>query len=110
MSTELIMVLFTALGAFLGKSIDWIFNKKSHKAEASGKELSNVDKMHEIYAQLMDDLGKRYEDKYQQITGLYEDKIKLLNDEIGILTRNIKVLKSENATLRKRVKELESGL
>lgn len=103
------MVLFTALGAFLGKTIDWVFNKRKFRAEATGTELNNSAKIHEIYAGLMDDLGKRYEDKYQQITRLYEDKIKLLNDEIGILNRNIKVLKSENQELRRRVKELEKN-
>lgn len=106
MSTELLMILFTALGAFLGKLIDWLFNKRKHRAEASREELSNSAKIHEIYAGLMDDLSKRYEDKYTQITRLYEDKIKLLQDEIGILKRNIRVLKEENAALRKQIKEL----
>lgn len=109
MSTELLMILFTALGAFLGKLVDWIFNKRKFRAEAAGTELNNATKIHEIYAGLMDDLGKRYEEKYQQITRLYEDKIKLLNDEIGFLHRNIKVLKSENTELRRRVKELEKN-
>lgn len=106
MSTELLMVLFTAIGAFLTKSVDWIFNRKSHKADASGKELNNLEKMHEVYTVWLDDLTKRYEEKYKQITGLYEDKIKLLEDQIGILKRNNRVLKEENAALRQQIKEL----
>ena len=46
----------------------------------------------------MDDLQIRYEAKFKEITGLYEDKIKLLQDEITILKRSIKQLKEEKYT------------
>ena len=58
-----------------------------------------------VYKDTLDDLQIRYEAKFKEITGLYEDKIKLLQDEITILKRSIKQLKEENILLRQRLKE-----
>lgn len=68
-------------------------------------EITNVDKVVSVYQKTLDDLEKRYEAKFREITGLYEEKIKLMQDEINSLKRTVKLLKEENQVLRQRFKE-----
>ncbi|WP_155799885.1 hypothetical protein [Bergeyella zoohelcum] len=53
-------------------------------------EITNVDKVVSVYQKTLDDLEKRYEAKFREITGLYEEKIKLMQDEINSLKRTVK--------------------
>ena len=75
------------------------------EAENEGKELENADKLVRLYKDAIDDLGSRYEKKYQEVTALYENKVRLLEDELKMHKRIINQLKSEIAALRKRLKE-----
>lgn len=68
-------------------------------------EITNVNKVVSVYQKTLDDLEKRYEAKFREITGLYEEKIKLMQDEINSLKRTVKLLKEENQVLRQRFKE-----
>lgn len=89
----------------------FIFERKKNKAEtkiveadATEKEIGNSSKVVDLYKQALDDLENRYEKKYQEVTALYERKIKVLEDEIKILNRRIIELKKENTELRTRLK------
>ena len=86
----------TFISALLTGLAGFIFGKRKQKAETESIEVNN---------DTLDDLQTRYEAKFKEITGLYEDKIKLLQDEITILKRSIKQLKEENILLRQRLKE-----
>lgn len=102
----------TFLGAILTGLAGFLFGRRKLKAETetieaenTGKEIDNADKLVKLYKDAIDDLGTRYEVKFKEVTALYENKVKLLNDEIGLLKRNITQLKSEVSTLRKKLKE-----
>ncbi|MDO4224801.1 MAG: hypothetical protein Q4C75_02795 [Bergeyella zoohelcum] len=97
-------------GAFLTGVTGFIFGRKKQRAETQtievnndSIEISNADKIVGMYQKTLDDLQSRYESKFKEITALYEEKIKLMQDEIGILKRTIKQLKEENAILKERL-------
>lgn len=105
---QLSLFLTTMLTGVAG----FLFGKRKLKAELEGlnaendgKELENTDKLVSLYKSALDDLGSRYEKKFVEVTDLYDRKFKLLNDEINLLKRNITGLKSENAALRKKLKD-----
>lgn len=104
---EIYLVLSGAVGAFLLKLVEWIFNKKSQKADVKAKDIENEIKLSEYYKKMLDDLDDRYEAKFIEFVALYERKEKILKDEIFLLNRKIKDLKAENIALRKRIKEFE---
>lgn len=104
------------LGTFLGIVASglagFIFGRKKQNAEVETIEvnndtiqISNADKIVAMYQRTLDDLQTRYEAKFREITGLYEEKIKLMQDEINSLKRTVKLLKEENQMLRQRLKE-----
>ena len=61
--------------------------------------------LYEVLADGIDDLGGRYETKFKEITELYENKVKLLQDEINLHKRIIAQLKEENTMLRNKLKD-----
>ncbi|WP_233860989.1 hypothetical protein [Tenacibaculum piscium] len=83
---------------------------KSVEADAESKEIGNGQQVVSLYKDALDDLSERYEKKYQEITSLYERKIKVLEDEIRVHKRMLTTLKKENSELRKHIKNLESQI
>lgn len=105
---EVYLALAAALGGFLTKGVEWLFNRKKDDEEIKSKEIDNEVKLADYYKTMLDDLHARYEGKYQELSALYANKEKILRDEIALLSRKVKMLKTENMELRKRVKELEA--
>lgn len=104
--------LGTFISAILTGLAGFIFGRRKQNAETETIEvnndtieISNADKIVGMYQKTLDDLQTRYEAKFKEITALYEEKIKLMQDEIGVLKRTIKQLKEENALLRQRLKD-----
>lgn len=102
----------TFIGAILTGTAGYLFGKKKMQAEVDGlsadnegKEIENADKLVKLYKEAIDDLGGRYETKFAEVTGMYESKVKLLQDEINLHKRIIAQLKEENTMLRKKIKE-----
>ena len=104
------------IGAFVGVVLTGVagffFGKRKLRAETETIEvnndtieISNADKIVGMYQKTLDDLQVRYEAKFKEIINLYEEKIKLLQDEISILRRTNKQLKEENEILRKNQKK-----
>ena len=90
----------------------FIFGRKKQNAETESievnndsVEIANVAKIAEVYKNTLDDLGLRYEKKFNEIISLYEQKVKLLHDEINLQKRIIEHLKEENKTLHKKLKD-----
>ncbi len=107
---EAIIASIAGTGGFLG----WFFERRKRRlhnqgveADVESKEIDNSKEIINMYKTTLDDLGKRYEDKFKDVSELYEQKMKLLQDEIRIHERVIANLKRENADLRKRIKELK---
>lgn len=104
------------IGAFFSAVLTglagFLFGKRKLRAETetievnnNTIEISNADKIVGMYQKTLDDLQVRYEAKFKEIINLYEEKIKLLQDEISILRRTNKQLKEENEILRKNQKK-----
>ncbi|PKP26193.1 MAG: hypothetical protein CVU03_05000 [Bacteroidetes bacterium HGW-Bacteroidetes-2] len=108
MILELWLVVSAALGAFLTKLVEWIFNKKSQKEDTRAKVIQNEISLADAYKKQLDDLEVRYEKKFVEIVTMYDRKVRVLEDEITLLNRKVKMLKSDNTELRKRIKENES--
>jgi hypothetical protein len=106
--TEVYLALAAALGAFLTKAVEWIFNRKKDSTEVEGKEIDNDIKMADYYKVMLDDLQSRYEKKFHEYVSLSESKEKILRDEIALMNRQLKMLRAENMELRKRIKVLEA--
>lgn len=105
---ELYLVIAAAIGGFLTKGGEWIFNRHTVEEDVKAKEIDNEVKLADYYKTMLDDLGDRYEKKYSDIVSLYESKEKVLRDEIILLKSKVGMLKKENAELRKRIAELEA--
>ena len=106
------------LGMLLGGGglLMWFLEHKKYsevvlglKAENESKEIENDFKIIGIYKGTLDDLGKRYEDKFKDFEQTYERKIKLLEEEISLKERIITNLKRENRDLKRTIRQLESG-
>lgn len=103
----------TFFSAILTGIVGFIFGKRKQKAEVESIEantdtieIDNASKVINIYKASLDDLEERCKKKYLSITELYDEKIKLLEDEIVILRRTISQLKDENQLLRKRLNSI----
>lgn len=112
---ELYVVLAGALGAFLTKLIEWIFNKKSHKEDARTKTIDNEIKLSNQYKDMLDDIEPRYkkqliefEERVKANERLWSSKEKLLKEEITLLRKENKLLKQQVFEKDRRIKELES--
>jgi hypothetical protein len=112
---ELYVVLAAALGAFLTKLIDWVFNKKSHKEDARTKLIDNEIKLSNQYKDMLDDIEPRYkkqlfefEERVKANERLWSSKEKLLREEITLLRKENKLLKQQVLEKDRRIKELES--
>lgn len=109
--------LMSLLGFLFGSGgiLLWFLEKKKYnetiagmRAENENKEIENDSKIITIYKESLDDLGKRYEDKFKDLVETYERKIKLMKEENELQERIITGLKREINDLRKRIKELEN--
>jgi hypothetical protein len=129
---NLALIFSTLFGG--GTLTAYIFERKKNnavtkgvEADVSTKEIDNSTKVIELYKNSLDDLEKRYENKYVEITnffekrvtmlkeeiehieGLYARKNKLLEDEIKLKNRFITGLKKEVADLRRQLKNAENN-
>ena len=100
------------LGGFFG----WFFTHKKLNAEAEGEEentkskmIDNEIKLSDYYQKMLDDLGTRYEEKFQNVEKLYTNKERVLKNEINMLKQKVKMLRIENAELKRRNLELEKN-
>lgn len=108
---QILSYLFGAGGA-----LAFIFERRKNKAvtkgveaDAEAKEIHNGGKVIDLYKQALDDLENRYEKKYQEITALYERKMKVLEDEIKLHKRVVTMLKKENTELIRQLKDANNS-
>lgn len=112
---EVWVVISGALGAFLMKLIDWLFNKNSHREDARAKTIANEISLSNQYKDMLDDIAPRFEKRFQEFENqvkanerLWESKEKLLREEITLMRRENKILKATIIEKDKRIKELEA--
>lgn len=107
--TSIISLLLGGTGA-----VGWFLERQRRKEEVAGLKTDNEGKkidneVHavDLYKSMLDDLSARYEQKYTDIVAMYDQKVKILNEEIKMHKRLVASLKKENTDLRRRVRELE---
>jgi len=106
--TEIVIAVFGSLTTVSA----YIFARRKTRAEAldievrsKTTEIENDIRISDYYKVLLDDLTDRYEKKYKELVTLYENKEKVLKEEIALLRRQNTDLKKQNNELRKRLKE-----
>lgn len=107
MTTIIIAIITTIFGT--GGVLGYYFERRKRMAEAESKEINNGQQVVNLYKNALDDLAIRYEKKFEEISSLYERKIKVLEDEIKVHKRYVSTLKKETADLRRQIKILENG-
>lgn len=112
---ELIVVISAAVGAFLTKLIDWMFNKTSHKEDARSKVIDNEIKLSNKYKEMLDDIEPRYkaklidfEERVKANEELWKKKEELLKEENVLLRKEVRALKVEVKEKNKKIAELLS--
>ena len=104
------------VGFFIGSGglFAWWKEKKKNKVLVEGleadnekKSIDNASHLVNVYKDALDDLNTRYESKFNEITDLYERKIKALKEEIRIHKSLNSALKKQITQLKNRIKELE---
>lgn len=112
MFSELVVALIAIVSSGATSTLTWFLARKRNHAEARIKEeeanalgIANEIKFAEYYKVMLDDLGARYEKKFQEIVGMYDKKVQMLEDEIKLLKRKIFNLEKENKELLNRLKD-----
>lgn len=103
-------VIISGISVFATGFVGWFFGRKKTKAEVRSSEIDNDIKLSRHYAKILDDLEQRYQKRMTDINELFNQKEKMLKEEIRILKRRIKLLQSENRELRKHNKTLTDNL
>lgn len=85
----------------------WFFTRRKSAAEATSTEIDNDVKLSNHYKEILDDLKTRYEERYKEYEELMNRKFYMLEEEIKLKDRKIKLqqqeiteLKRENRLLR----------
>ncbi len=102
--------IISGISVFATGFVGWFFGRRKTKAEVRSAEIDNDVKLSKHYAKILDDLEQRYQQRFEDITVLFNQKEKMLKEEIRILKRRIKLLQSENRELRKHNKTLTDHL
>ena len=77
---EVITLIF---GGFTG----WFFTRRKQRAEVSTTEIDNGVKVVEMYKGALDDLPHRFEQKFESLTALFNQKETILKEEINFLKK-----------------------
>ena len=102
----IIAVITTVFGT--GGLLGYFFERRKRMADAESKEINNGQQVVNLYKETLDDLSIRYENKFNEITELYERKIQVLEDEIKAHKRLVSTLKKETTDLRRQIRELKA--
>lgn len=86
---------FTTLISGLGA---WYYERNKRKQDVKAAELSNSEKIIDMYQQALDDLGKRFETRIQ----ILEKDIIRLNDEVSEWKNKYNLLKKQFEDYKKK--------
>jgi hypothetical protein len=93
----ILLVASTGLGGLGG----WFWTRKKTDAEATGSEIDNGTKVVDLYKAAMDDLGVRYEEKYQHVQELSKNISDLFESKEKTLIQEIEFHKKQTALYKK---------
>jgi len=88
------------VGFFIGFTT-WFFSRKKNKVEVQTVEIDNGSSVVKLYKDALDDLPPRYEAKFNSLNQLFEQKEKILLEEIGFLKKERDLWKKKYSDLLK---------
>ena len=81
---EIVSALLTGgVGTFFG----WFFTRRKTNADATTTEINNGAEVVKLYKDALDDLPHRYQNKFDGLNELFDQKSKILNEEIEFLKK-----------------------
>ncbi|NHN26752.1 hypothetical protein FIA58_013790 [Flavobacterium jejuense] len=90
-----------AIALFLGGLINFIFNKRKEKATVTTTEIENGSNVVKMYKDALDDLPPRYEKKFNDLNELFDQKERILKEEIDFLKKERDLWKKKFNDLRR---------
>lgn len=79
----------------------WFFTRRKQNADVTTTEIDNGSKVVELYKSTLDDLTKRYEEKYKDVELRSENIEKLFEKKEAILLQEIEYHKKQTALYKK---------
>jgi archaellum component FlaC len=99
---ELIQPYFgEAFTALLVGLPTWYLTKRKNNADATTTEIDNGAKVVDLYKSALDDLGKRYEDKYNHVEQMSKNISDLFDSKEKTLLQEIEYHKKQTALYKK---------
>jgi len=110
-------IIIGIIGAIGGTGFfTYIFTKKKYDVEvlqtkenAETTAIDNDIKLSNHYKEILDDLKARYETRYKEFEEAMKRKIDLLEEEIKLRDRKIKLLQNENLELKKELRIIKQN-
>lgn len=106
--TDLLLVISGVVSAFGTGLVGWLFGRRKTRAEAVSAEIDNDIKLSNHYRDILDDLKRKYEERYQEYEQMMNRKVVLLEEEIKLKDRKIKLQQQEINELRKENRVLKT--
>lgn len=107
--SELVLTATGLISALGTGFVGWFFGRRKTMAEAVGYEIDNDVKLSSHYKEILDDLKIRYESRYKEFEDMMNRKYKLLEEEIKLKDRKIRLQKQEITELRRENKLLKAN-
>ena len=90
-----------AFSGFMGGFIAWFFTRRKQNAEVTTTEIDNGAKVVDLYKSALDDLSKRYEDKYKHVEQMSKNISDLFDAKEKTLLQEIEYHKKQTALYKK---------
>lgn len=91
--------------AIIAGFVAWFFARRKFKAEATASEIGNAKELVGLYKDSLDDLGNRYELKYQELEKRADNMQKLYEEKERILLQEIEYHKKQAALYKRMYKD-----
>ncbi|OWP76527.1 hypothetical protein [Flavobacterium oreochromis] len=111
-------VFITSIVGAIGSTgfITFLFTRSKYKIEvlqakenAETTAIDNDVKLSNHYKDILDDLQKRYENKYHEFENMMSRKVEILEEEIKMRDRKIRLLEREIVELKRENKNLKNA-
>jgi archaellum component FlaC len=79
----------------------WFIARRKNNADATTTEIDNGSKVVDLYKSALDDLGKRYEDKYNHVEQMSKNISDLFDSKEKTLLQEIEYHKKQTALYKK---------
>ena len=85
------LIVSSGVGGYFG----WFFTRRKYEAEATTNEINNGSELVKMYKEALDDLPKRFEDKYKHLADMAAEVEKLFQKKEQTLMQEIEYHKQQ---------------